>query len=124
MLHHITARGDRRDDIYEADVVRKLLLLLFENVWVDHNFVCHSYLLMSNHDHLLVKALNGNLSVEMRQLNGVYAQLFNSVHNRATFISEALHGYTRRKGECFIGVVSVRSVESGNGRGVRSARDC
>ena len=37
---------------------------------------------MSNHYHLLVETPDGNLSRGMRQLNGVYTQLFNRVHNR------------------------------------------
>ena len=81
-LYHITSRGDRRDDIYENDADRKSFLSLFENVCADHNWVCHAYCLMSNHYHLLVETPDGNLSGGMRQLNGVYTQLFNRVHNR------------------------------------------
>ena len=81
-LYHITARGDRRDDIYENDADRKSFLSLFKSVCADHNWVCHAYCLMSNHYHLLVETPDGNLSRGMRQLNGVYTQLFNRVHNR------------------------------------------
>ena len=55
-LYHITARGDRRDDIYENDADRKSFLSLFESVCADHNWVCHAYCLMSNHYHLLVES--------------------------------------------------------------------
>ncbi len=37
---------------------------------------------MSNHYHLLVETPEGNLSQGMRQLNGVYTQVFNRQHNR------------------------------------------
>jgi hypothetical protein len=37
---------------------------------------------MSNHYHLLVETLEANLSLGMRQLNGVYAQHFNDKHKR------------------------------------------
>ena len=60
--YHITARGDRRDDIYENDADRKSFLSLFEDVCTDHNWLCHGYCLMSNHYHLLVETQNGNLS--------------------------------------------------------------
>jgi hypothetical protein len=37
---------------------------------------------MDNHYHLLIETLDGNLSLGMRQLNGVYTQLFNKRHER------------------------------------------
>jgi putative transposase len=37
---------------------------------------------MTNHYHLLIETPNGNLSLGMRQLNGVYTQLFNNRHQR------------------------------------------
>lgn len=37
---------------------------------------------MTNHFHLLIETPDGNLSLGMRQLNGVYTQLFNKWHGR------------------------------------------
>lgn len=37
---------------------------------------------MTNHYHLLIETPEGNLSQGMRQLNGVYTQLFNKLHGR------------------------------------------
>jgi putative transposase len=37
---------------------------------------------MTNHYHLLIETADGNLSIGMRQLNGVYTQLFNKCHGR------------------------------------------
>jgi len=37
---------------------------------------------MTNHYHLLIETPDGNLSIGMRQLNGVYAQLMNKRHGR------------------------------------------
>jgi hypothetical protein len=37
---------------------------------------------MDNHFHLLIETLEGNLSLGMRQLTGVYAQTFNKRHGR------------------------------------------
>lgn len=37
---------------------------------------------MTNHYHLLIETPEGNLSLGMRQLNGVYTQLFNKYHGR------------------------------------------
>jgi putative transposase len=38
---------------------------------------------MDNHYHLLVETPDGNLSLVMRQLNGVYTQTFNKRRNRS-----------------------------------------
>lgn len=38
--------------------------------------------LMSNHYHVVVETVEGNLSKGMRQLNGVYTQAFNRRHRR------------------------------------------
>jgi hypothetical protein len=37
---------------------------------------------MGNHYPLLIETPDGNLSIGMRQLNGVYTQLFNKRHRR------------------------------------------
>lgn len=38
---------------------------------------------MTNHYHLLIETPEGNLSLGMRQVNGVYTQLFNRYHGRS-----------------------------------------
>lgn len=45
-------------------------------------WLCHAYCLMDNHYHLLIETPEANLSLDMRQLNGVYAQRFNRRHGR------------------------------------------
>jgi REP element-mobilizing transposase RayT len=71
-LYHITSRGDRREDIYEDAEDRLIFLSLLGKVVADFNWLCHGYCLMTNHYHLIVETLEGNLSKGMRQLNGVY----------------------------------------------------
>jgi hypothetical protein len=44
---------------------------------------------MRNHYHLLVETPRANLSVGMRQLNGVYARGFNGRHNRCGHVFQA-----------------------------------
>ena len=52
--------------------------------WVVERFgwICHAYCLMDNHFHLLIETPMSNLSLGMRQLNGVYTQRFNRRHKR------------------------------------------
>ena len=81
-LYHVTSRGDRREDIYEADSDRESFLSILDNVCDTYNWVCHAYCLMSNHYHLLIETPDGNLTRGMRQLNGVYTQTFNRMNRR------------------------------------------
>ena len=82
-LYHITARGDRREAIYEDDEDRRSFLDILGTVTEEFNWVCHAYCLMGNHYHLLVETPDGNLAKGMRQLNGVYTQWSNRRHRRA-----------------------------------------
>ena len=82
-LYHVTSRGDRREAIYEGDSDRDGFLGVLSEVCATFNWVCHAYCLMGNHYHLLIETPEANLSKGMRQLNGVYTQLFNRTHSRA-----------------------------------------
>jgi len=81
-LYHLTSRGNRRENIYLDDKDRGTFLGILLQVCERFNWVCHSYCLMSNHYHLLVETPEANLSLGMRQLNGVYTQRFNQTHRR------------------------------------------
>jgi REP element-mobilizing transposase RayT len=81
-LYHITARGNRQEDIFEDDGDREKFLSILEEVCERFNCICHAYCLMSNHYHLIIETPDANLSKGMRQLNGVYTQSFNRAHNR------------------------------------------
>ncbi len=47
---------------------------------------------MDNHYHLLIETLDGNLSIGMRQLGGVYTQKFNRLHNRVGHLFQGRYG--------------------------------
>ena len=81
-LYHVTSRGDRQEDIFEDDTDRKSFLSILDKTSGTYNWVCYAYCLMDNHYHLLIETPNANLSKGMRQLNGVYTQTFNRLHNR------------------------------------------
>lgn len=85
-LYHVTARGDRREDIFEDDQDRRTFLSILEQVVTQYNWVCHAWCLMDNHYHLLVETPDSNLSKGMRQLNGVYTQANNRRHQRVGHI--------------------------------------
>ncbi|WP_111494827.1 transposase [Marinobacter bohaiensis] len=81
-LYHVTSRGNRREMVYESDDDRRAWLSILDEVCEIFNWVCHAYCLMGNHYHLLIETPEGNLSKGMRQLNGVYTQVFNRHHGR------------------------------------------
>lgn len=81
-LYHVTARGDRREDIFEDDADRQMFLSTLEQVITQFNWLCYAWCLMDNHYHLMIQTPDGNLSKGMRQLNGVYTQASNRRHKR------------------------------------------
>lgn len=81
-LYHVTSRGDGREDIYFSDADREAWLKLFGEVCQRFNWVCHAYCQMTNHYHLVVETPEKNLSLGMRQLNGVYTQYINRSQRR------------------------------------------
>ncbi len=85
-VYHVTSRGNRRKPIFKDEDDQKLLLATLENVNKRYNWHCHAYCLMNNHYHLIIETPDGNLSKGMRQLNGVYTQMFNKRHKKTGHI--------------------------------------
>jgi REP element-mobilizing transposase RayT len=81
-LYHVTARGDRQENIFVTDADRISFLEILKQVVERFNWLVHAYCLMDNHYHLLVETPDGNLGQGMRQLNGVFTQTSNRNHNR------------------------------------------
>ena len=83
-LHHVTARGNERRDIFlgNADDDRGTFLDTLAQTCERFTWICHAYCLMTNHYHLLIETPDANLSAGMRQLNGVYTQHVNRKHAR------------------------------------------
>jgi putative transposase len=79
-LYHVTSRGDRREPIYKDEFDRAAWLDVLGLVCERCNFVVHSFCQMSNHYHLLIETVEGNLARGMRLLNGSYTQYFNRRH--------------------------------------------
>ena len=80
--YHITSRGNARGRIYTDDADRAQFLSILGSVTRKYNWLCHAYCLMDNHYHLLIETPDANLSLGMRQLNGVYTQFFDRRHKR------------------------------------------
>ena len=81
-IYHVTSRGNARQRVFFTDADRELLLSILSGVVSRYGWICHAYCLMANHYHLLVETPKANLSIGMRQLNGMYTQAFNRRHER------------------------------------------
>lgn len=81
-LYHVTARGNRQEAVFVSDDDREAFLKLLGKVITRYNWICHAYCLMDNHYHLMIETPDASLSAGMRQLNGVYTQMFNRAHGK------------------------------------------
>lgn len=81
-VYHVTSQGNEKKPVFKNDHDRETFLNTLRHVNKRYNWICHAYCLMTNHYHLLIETPEGNLSIGMRQLNGVYTQLFNKQHGR------------------------------------------
>ena len=85
-LYHITARGDRREPIFEDDADRQLLMRILGQGMERFDASILAYCLMGNHYHLMIETPAANMSAGMRHLNGCYTQWFNWQHNHVGHI--------------------------------------
>ncbi len=79
-FHHVTARGNRKANIFLDDLDYLTWLELVERAADRFGFVIHAYCQMPNHFHLLIETPVANLSEAMHFLNCVYSQRFNVRH--------------------------------------------
>ena len=85
-VYHITSRGNDKKTIFRDDADRETFLKILAFVNKRHHWLCHAYCLMDNHYHILIETPDGNLSLGMRQLNGVYTQARNKRHNKTVHL--------------------------------------
>ena len=81
-VYHVTARGNERKAIVRDDRDRQGFVDTLASMVEQYHVVCHAWVLMSNHYHLLLETPRANLSRAIRQLNGTYTQAFNRRHHR------------------------------------------
>ena len=81
-VYHVTNRGNDKKDIFKDDQDRETFLKILALVDKRYHWLCHAFCLMDNHYHLMIETPDGNLSLGMRQLNGVYTQARNKRYNK------------------------------------------
>ena len=97
---HVMHRGARRAAIFKDDTHCVMLLDTLSDAVERFEVEVHSYSLMPNHYHLLMRSVHGNLSNTMRYLNATYTQRVNARHRwdgpvfRGRFHSQAIRDET------------------------------
>src|SRR5438270_9933394 len=81
-IYHLTARGNRREEIFNDDSDRAQFLELLVESLPRYQVELHGYVLLSNHFHLLARTLPANLSRWMHWLLVSYTVGFNRRHGK------------------------------------------
>lgn len=81
--YHITARGNRRNDIFKDDedfgYYRTLLKEVQEYYMNDYEIA--AYCLMDNHVHILISTKDRHLCFFVSRINSIYTKYFNKKYN-------------------------------------------
>lgn len=93
-IYHITARGNRRDDIFKDDKDYKYYLFCIKEAlaYYENKFKIICYCLMTNHVHLQVKIEDMPLSDFIKRVNSLYAQNFNNKYNCVGHLFQGRYG--------------------------------
>jgi putative transposase len=81
-LYHVMSRGNAGGTVFRSDADHALFLALLKDLCARYNVIVYAYCLMTNHYHLLIETLDPNLSIYMRQLNGIFTQKMNKKYKR------------------------------------------
>ena len=82
-VYHVSSRGNRRESIFVDDTDRIAFLALLGRMTERLDAQVLAYCLLGDHSDLVLYTRRANLSLLMRQLNGVYTQDFNRRHGKA-----------------------------------------
>jgi putative transposase len=105
-LWHVTSRGNEKKDIFRDDLDRERFVLMLSQSVIRFGWRLLSWVLMSNHYHLIIQTPQPNLSRGMHWLNGRYAQWFNRRHERCGHLFQGrFHGALIDKDSYFLSVV-------------------
>ena len=81
-LYHVTCRGNEQKPIYRDESDYSTFLACLQKSLETYQTILHTYVLMTNHYHLMVEVPRGNLSAFMKHLNVTYTGYFNRRHQR------------------------------------------
>jgi putative transposase len=76
-VYHVMCRGDRGESVFPSEGDRETFLDTLAEACERTGFEIHSYVLMTNHYHLLLETPEANLVEGMRWFQSVYTQRAN-----------------------------------------------
>ena len=79
-FYHVMNRGNRREAIFIDNQDRIRFYEIIGSIESRYKIIIYSFVLMSNHYHLVIETPLGNLSMAIQRLNGDYALYFNRRH--------------------------------------------
>jgi putative transposase len=85
-LAHIMAHSIEGRPLFVDKLDRQEFLFRFENLLKKTGYECHSWTLMDNHYHLVVRTNENPMSDLMRPLNGGYALWYNKKYKRRGYL--------------------------------------
>ena len=90
VLHHVTQRGNNRQDVFLTDGDREFYLGLLRKRSVQYGLEVLGYCLMTNHVHLLVRPQTADAMAQaLGRTHFIYAQRFNTEHSRSGHLWQA-----------------------------------
>ncbi|MDX8344119.1 REP-associated tyrosine transposase [Rossellomorea sp. YZS02] len=93
--YHVTARGNRKQDLFHDDEDRKKYLLYLQETKDKYPFTIHAYCLMPNHIHLLIETHDVPLEKIIRSLHTRYAVYFNKKYDYVGHVFQGRYGSTK-----------------------------
>ena len=81
--HHITQRGNARQDVFTTDALRRAYLELLSEHSAANRLRLLAYCLMTNHVHIVaVPETEASMANTLRHAHGRFSQYWNTEHNR------------------------------------------
>jgi putative transposase len=105
-VYHVTCRGNERKDIFKSDADRHRFLRILNQTVNIYSIKLFSYVLMTNHFHLLLETPLGNLSEFMRNFNITYTGYYNRTHKRVGHLYQGRYTSILVDGNEYISVLS------------------
>ncbi|PFA66912.1 transposase [Bacillus sp. AFS015802] len=90
--YHVTARGNRKQELFHDDNDRKKYLTYVQKTKDKYPFTIHAYCLMSNHIHLLIETHDVPLEKIIRTLHTRYAVYFNKKYDYVGHVFQGRYG--------------------------------
>jgi putative transposase len=84
VAHHVTQRGNNRQDVFFVDADREMFLQYLREAAQRSALRIEGYCLMTNHVHLVVTPeQEDSLATALKRVNQLYAQYVNRLHGRS-----------------------------------------